>query len=293
MSTPPPSGILNSSVLYWDYACIAFFGVAYFLFMLTAIYYSVKGHERIAGVAKVSFFAIFFMLMAAIVDAFHDGFTFTRPDDGVTVQWMRRALETFILPLIMLAFFKVMHNPLWEESEEAKKRDSKIRNLHTVHSMSKMVVCITMFTSQVFLTFAYLCGNMPLRWFIWTMSLFVGLLALLFTAVYAQQYGTLKIHKNGRPEAQKGGFFGGKRKWWSIVVAWILLLLGFVTYYVINAVGSSTTYYLSYDYEATSYMCIQIVWIVALLLLAWAAKLLQYKEGAYGTIEQKEMVSQS
>jgi len=296
MSTPPPpSGIMNTSVLYWDYTCIAFFGLSVFFFMVTAIYYAVKGFERVAGVAKIAFFAIFWMFAAAIVDAYSNGFTFTRPGDGVTVQWMRRALETFILPLLFLAFFKVMHNPSWEAdmNHEEKSADMKKKNLHTVHYMSKWIICVVLFISQIALTLGYLDGNLALRWFTWVMSAVLAILGFIFTWIYAMNYGILHMSKKDGIHATKGIYPSKKKngksgRLWSIIFAWAFLLAGFITYYVINAVGSSTGYYISYDFEATSYMVIEIFWTFALVLLTYAAHVLQHPMKNQAAVRQQQ-----
>ena len=75
--------ITTSSVLIFDYVAIGLFGVAFFAYLGVSFWFGTKGYERIANVGKWMFFLSLSAILACSIDAFDDGFTFTRHEQTV------------------------------------------------------------------------------------------------------------------------------------------------------------------------------------------------------------------
>jgi len=265
--------IVSNSLLIFNYVFAAVAGCTFLFFALAAIYYSMKGKERIAGVSKSAFLILFICFLASLFDSGASTFFYTRPTDTVTVYWFRQAASTFIMPLLFLGFFELLHNP----AESSKQEDSSSYKTHGnewfIYCMSKWSVFLYSLTSESLGLASVLSDSFAVRWTAYAISLFTGITAFFAVYYYITTHGIRAYSRKNMGSAVRYAICGKRgNKVLSAICAWIIFILFWIAKWIIFGCGPALGSLINYDWEASGYMIIELVLIIALFLAAYAAR---------------------
>jgi hypothetical protein len=265
--------IVSSNLLIFTHVFSAVGGFFTLFFALTAIYYSMKGKERIAGVAKSGMLILFICFIDSLFDSGASTFFYTRPTDVVTVYWFRQACSTFIMPLLFLGFFELLHNPAEINKVEDSAGSMKHGNEWFVYCMSKWVVLFYSFIGEALGLASVLSDSFAVRWTSYAISLFIGITAFAAVYYYISTHGMRAYTKKTISTAVRYAIWGRKgTKTLSAMFAWILIILFWIAKWIIFGCGPALGSVIGYDWEASGYMIIELVLIIALYLAAYAAR---------------------
>jgi hypothetical protein len=255
-------------ILDFDYACIAIFMLACLFYAATAFYYAITGREKISGVAKCGFLVFGILTIACLFDGGANPYFYVRPSDGVKVYWFRQIVSTFIMPLLLLGFFELLHNP---HEKHGIKEKNKGGNMEYVYCLTRWSVFGFSFIAEAFNLPAILSDDYFMRWTSYAFGAFCGLIAFFPVYFYLRTYG-IHVHHHKKGHIIRYMFYDSRAKAILAFIAWVLIIAYWITREFLLAFGHGLGLYLSYDNEVAGYMSIQLVLLFAVWFACWAAK---------------------
>jgi len=269
---------------------LPFFGVGLLLWLVIAVYYAYRGFDRIAGFSKCAMFVSLFLLLISIIQAMDIGIIFTRPD-GIVVQWTTPFLNIFIYPILFMGTMILTYSHESEQvdkshaAEANEKGDNKYANWGTIQMVVGEILVVTSFASSVLISLGFVLSWNILQWFVWAMGALLGILAFAIYYAYIVYFGIAWVNPREAAKERSGfaakrhikTFLQGTRKFWSALIAWVLLILSWITWVIIAALGHAYTQIISYNNEILSYLVVYCVLIVSLALWTVASFYTQHK----------------
>jgi hypothetical protein len=262
--------LTDPMIITYDYVCAALFGVAFLFYAITAFHYSLTGRERISGVSKAGFLVFVIAMLAALFDAGANTFFYIRPSDTVKVFWFRQSISVFIMPLLFLGFFELLHNPHEKVSETTPSKHHKKGNMEYVYCLTKWTIFCFSLGSEAFILPATISDNSSVRWASLAINALGGVISFSLVYYYLRTHGMRMFHKNST--IIKYYFFNKKTNAILALVAWMLILCYWITREFLLGFGYALANFITYDQEVTGYLSIQVILGIAVFLACLAAR---------------------